>query len=231
MAGRLVLVATPIGNLGDLSPRAREALARADWWLVEDTRVSGKLHSLVGSEAPMRVLNDRTPPGKVQAYADQIAEGGTVCLLTDAGSPVVSDPGADLVLSCRERGVEVDALPGPSAVTTALSLSGFFGQRFAFLGYLSRKPGAAKETLSDFEHSALTLVIFESPHRFRKTLDICHQVLGERNYAVCRELTKMHQQVWTSRLPTLPSERDIPAKGEFTIVVEGLRKNPVVPTS
>ena len=139
----------------------------------------------------MRVLNDHTPDGKVAQYAEEVAGGVVAAILTDAGTPVVSDPGAELVQECLALGVEVDAVPGPSAVTTALSLSGFYAQRYAFLGYPPRKPGPIKELLAPYADSSLTLVLFESPHRVGKLLAICSEVLGERRYAICRELTKV----------------------------------------
>lgn len=224
MAGRLVLVATPIGNLGDLSPRARDTLALADLWIVEDSRVSGRLRTLVGSAAPMRVLNDHSGHDRVEALAQAVAAGQTVVLVPDAGSPVVSDPGAELVDRCHELGLPVDSVPGPSAVTDALGLSGFYAQRFAFLGFLPRKLGPARDVLSRFAGSTLTLVLFESPHRLGQCLAACSEALGERRYAVCRELTKLHQQVWRGTLPESPTEIQVPRKGEFTLVVEGLRK-------
>ncbi len=224
MAGRLVVVATPIGNLGDLSDRTRQALAEADLWLVEDTRVSGRLQSHLGVDRPMRPLNDHTSPERVRAYAGEVEAGRTVAMLTDAGTPVVSDPGTDLVDLCLDAGYEVDSIPGPSAVTTALALSGFYGQRFAFLGFLPRKPGPAKETLAPFAESALTLVLFESPHRIVATLTAAGEALGQRRYALCRELTKLHQQVWRGQTPETPSDSEVPRKGEFTIVLEGRRK-------
>jgi 16S rRNA (cytidine1402-2'-O)-methyltransferase len=222
--GALTVVATPIGNLGDLSPRAAAALAEAEVWFVEDTRVSGKLQSHLGIKRPMRVLNEHTTEQRAAQYADEVAGGARAALLTDAGTPAVSDPGADLVSLCLERGVEVDSIPGPSAVTTALSLSGFYAQRFAFLGYPPRKPGPLRELLEPYAESPLTLVLFESPHRVGKLLAECAESLGERRYAVCRELTKAHQQVWRSRLPGLPDETDLPQKGEVTVVLEGHRR-------
>jgi 16S rRNA (cytidine1402-2'-O)-methyltransferase len=221
--GVLTIVATPIGNLGDLSPRAAAALAAADIWFVEDTRVSGRLQSHLEIKRPMRVLNDHTPPAKVAQYADEVAKGSKAALLTDAGTPVVSDPGTELVGECLQRGVEVDAIPGPSAVTTALSLSGFYGQRWAFLGYAPRKPGPLRELLGPYADSTLTLVFFESPHRVGKLLAACAEVLGERRYALCRELTKAHQQVWRAKLPEAPDESQVPQKGEVTLVLEGRR--------
>jgi 16S rRNA (cytidine1402-2'-O)-methyltransferase len=221
--GVLTVVATPIGNLGDLSPRAAAALADADVWYVEDTRVSGRLQSHLGLKRPMRVLNDHTAPAKVAHYADELAGGAKGALLTDAGTPVVSDPGTELVEACLERGVVVDAVPGPSAVTAALSLSGFYGQRWVFLGYAPRKPGPLAELLRPYAESSLTLVFFESPHRVGKLLAACAEVLGERRYALCRELTKAHQQVWRASLPEVPDASQVPQKGEVTLVIEGRR--------
>lgn len=220
----LVLVATPIGNLGDLSPRAAEALAAADLWLVEDTRVSAKLQAHLGIKKPMKVLNEHTPESKLKSYIEELEDELKVALLTDAGCPGVSDPGALLVDLCRESQVEVDAIPGPSAVTTALMLSGFFAQRFAFLGYLPRKPGEQKAILQEFRDSPMTLVLFESPFRTEKLLGNLADVLGSRRYAICREMTKAHQQVYRNRLPDKPKEGETPLKGEVTLVVEGMRR-------
>ncbi|HMS55579.1 MAG TPA: 16S rRNA (cytidine(1402)-2'-O)-methyltransferase [Fimbriimonadaceae bacterium] len=219
----LTLVATPIGNLGDLSPRAIEVLTNADLWLVEDSRISGKLQSHLGLKKPMRVLNEHTSERQVEAYVRDAAEQN-VAVVTDGGCPTVSDPGAHLTDLCLEEGITVDAIPGPSAVIDALMLSGFYGQRFAFLGFLPRKPGPMKAELEVFSDSPLTLVAFESQFRFRNLLMSAHTALGNRRYAICRELTKLHQQVWRGRLPELPDETDVPAKGEFTIVIEGKRR-------
>ena len=220
----LVLVATPIGNLGDLSPRAAEALASADAWLVEDTRVSGKLQSHLGIKKPMKVLNEHTTESKLKSYVSELQDGLKVALLTDAGCPGISDPGAHLVDLCFEAEVEVDAIPGPSAVTTALMLSGFFAQRFAFLGYLPRKPGEQRSILQEFRDSPMTIVLFESPFRTEKLLVALADVLGSRRYAICREMTKSHQQVYRNRLPERPKEGETPSKGEVTVVVEGMRR-------
>ena len=223
-AGCLVLVATPIGNLGDLTDRARRALAEADYWIVEDTRVSGKLQSYLTCRKPMRVLNDHTGLGIVERYFREIGEGARVALLTDGGSPSISDPGAALADKCLDAGIQVDAIPGPSAVTTALSASGFFGQRFVFLGFLGRKEGAIRSDLEPFAESPLTIVLFESPFRVSKLLATAFTALGPRRYAICRELTKAHQQVFRERLPAIPDESVVPRKGEVTIVIEGLRR-------
>jgi 16S rRNA (cytidine1402-2'-O)-methyltransferase len=221
---KLTLVATPIGNLGDLSPRAAETLRNANFWIVEDTRVSGRLQTLLEAKRPMRVLNEHTPPAKVEALVEEIRSAESAALLTDAGTPGISDPGAILVERCYDSGIPVDAIPGPSAPPTALMLSGFFAQRYAFLGYLPRKPGAQRQVLEPFRDSFLTLVLFESPFRTEKLLETLASVLGPRRYAVCREMTKVHQQVYRDRLPNRPTASAMPWKGEFTIVVEGVRR-------
>lgn len=222
--GRLTLVATPIGNLGDLSPRAVEALGAADWWIVEDTRISGKLAAHLGLKKPMRILNEHTSEARICEYGDQIADGSSVALITDGGCPGISDPGAHLADLCREAGVAVAAVPGPSAVTTALMLSGFYAQRFAFLGFLPRKSGAMRSEFQPFADSPMTLVVFEAAPRIEKLLEAAAEVLGERRYAVCRELTKAFEQVWRARLPEVPTVTAVPRKGEFTIVFEGRRR-------
>lgn len=224
-SGRLILVATPIGNLADISPRAAEALGAADFWIVEDTRVSGKLQSHLGLQKPMRVLNDHTSEGAVARYLQEIQSGSTAALLTDGGTPVVSDPGAILCDHCLEAGVEVDSIPGPSAVTNALMLSGFFGQRFCFLGFLGKKAGAIKSELKAFSDSPLTLILFESPFRIDALLTAAGEVLGERRYAICREMTKIHQQVFRGVLPNVPTDKELPRKGEVTVVIEGRRRS------
>jgi 16S rRNA (cytidine1402-2'-O)-methyltransferase len=224
IAGRLVLVATPLGNLGDLSARASEELRSAQLWIVEDTRVSGKLQALLGVRAPMRTLHDHTPHPAVERLVEELRSGTRAVLLTDAGTPCVSDPGSLLVDRCLEMGIAVDAVPGPSAPTLALALSGFFGQRFAFLGFVPRKPGPLRSLFQPFAESPFTLVWFDSPHRFRKTLEVLAEVTPGRRYAVCREMTKAHQQVFRSRLPDLPNDEQVPARGEFTLVMEGLRR-------
>jgi 16S rRNA (cytidine1402-2'-O)-methyltransferase len=219
-----VLAAGPIGNLGDLSPRVREALEAASFWIVEDTRVSGRLMQEIGVKKPMTVLNEDTPPHKVEALVEMIKAEGPAALVTDAGSPAVSDPGSELVDLCAAEGLEIDAIPGPSAVTAALALAGFFAQRFSFLGFLPRKPGPAKKIIEPYVDSTATLVLFESPHRIDKTLAVCAEALGPRRCAICREITKLHQQVVRCRLDELPTEAEMVRKGEFTIVIEGFRK-------
>lgn len=222
--GSLTLVATPIGNLGDLSPRAERTLREASLWIVEDTRVSGKLQAHLGIHKPMRVLNEHTSEAKVKEYLAAIEEGVNAVLLTDGGAPGISDPGASLADQCYERGVAVHAISGPSAVVNALMLSGFYAQRFTFLGFLPRKEAAIRSELAPFRESSMTLVLFEAPYRVEKMLRSCAEELPKRRYAICREMTKVHEQCWRGRFPEIPSEAEVPRKGEFTIVVEGLRR-------
>lgn len=226
MAGRLILVAGPIGNLGDISARALEEIRACDAVIAEDSRVTGRLLTHFDAKKPLLVLNEHASPHQIEKIVLALNDGQSLCLLTDAGAPGISDPGAELVdlLSEHHPEIEIDCIPGPSAVTTALGLSGFYAQRFAFLGFLPRKPGPIKEILSDFVDSSMTLVLFESPHRWSKVLTSAQEVLGPRRVAICRELTKLHQQVWRGTLDNLPNEKEVPNKGEFTIVIEGLRK-------
>lgn len=196
----------------------------ADCWFVEDSRVSGKLAAHLGVKKPMRILNEHTSQSRVEAYADEIVGGLDAALLTDAGTPGISDPGALLTDLLLDRSVEIDAAPGPSAVTTALMLSGFFAQRFAFLGFLPRKEGALREEFRSFEDSTMTLVLFESPFRVEKLARGAFEVLGSRRIVFCRELTKVHQQICRVTLPEVPGEQIMPRKGEFTIVIEGKRR-------
>jgi 16S rRNA (cytidine1402-2'-O)-methyltransferase len=222
--GGLILVATPIGNLGDLSTRAVAAMSESQLWIVEDTRVSGKLASHLGLAKPMRVLNDHTSDNQVERLMEEVRQKPTA-LLTDGGTPVISDPGARLIDRCIAADIPISAIPGPSAPVMALCLSGFFGQRFAFLGFLGRKPKDIRGELRAFADSPLTLVLFESPHRIEALLHGAHEVLGARRYAICREMTKAFEQTYRNRLPEIPNEEQVPRKGEITLVIEGLRKN------
>ncbi len=168
-------------------------------------------------------MDEHTPEGRLEALLERVAAGETVALVTDAGTPGLSDPGALLTDLAYERGLRVDAVPGPSAVANALALSGFFAQRFLFLGYLPRRAGAIKKELAPYGDSPLTIVLFEAPSRVQKTLFAAHEALGDRRAALCREMTKLHQEVVRGRLSELAG-RDLVLKGEITLVIEGLRR-------
>ncbi len=222
--GCLTVVATPIGHLGDLTHRAEDALQHTAVWLAEDTRVSAKLARALGVQPSIRRLDANTTDAQLARVVDDLRAGEDRVLISDAGTPAISDPGARLVDLCRLADVPVLALPGASAVTLALSTSGFFAQRFAFLGYLGRKRGDIIKELAPFAESTYTLVMFESPFRVLAMLEAAHDALGQRRYALCREMTKLHEQVVRGTLPDLPTEAEMPLKGEFTVVLEGHRR-------
>ena len=220
----ITLVNTPIGNLQDLTPRAAKVLTSADVWLVEDTRVSGKLNGLLGVKKPMRLVTDHSSDYQLEKLIDEAKAGVKMALLTDGGAPGISDPGARLADLAHLAKVNVDVAPGVSAPTAALTVSGFYAQRYAFLGFLPRKPGPMQKELEIFRDSPYTLVVFESPHRIENLLKIAAIGLGNRRYAVCRELTKLHQQVFRGELPNIPTPLELPRKGEITVVFEGIRR-------
>lgn len=202
-------------------------MTEADGWLVEDTRIAGKLAAGLGIKKSMRLLTDQTSDGQMTRYVQEIQNGQTLAVVTDGGCPVVSDPGARLADLCLEAGIEVKSIPGPSAVTTALAASGFYGQRFVFLGFLGRKAGAIRSELTPFVESPMTLVLFESMNRIDALLATAGETLGGRRVALCRELTKPFEQVWRGSLLEIPSEEEFPRKGELTVVIEGRRSESV----
>jgi len=220
---RLSVVCTPIGNLGDLSDRVRDTLSEAAGWIVEDTRVSGKLASHLGLKKPMKVLNDHTSPAAVEQLLAWVESTGHVAVLTDGGAPTVSDPGTTIVDLAHDAGIPVDVIPGPSAVIAALAVSGFFGQRFTFLGFPPRKAGDVRNLFGPFADSTQSIIFFESPFRVLATMKVLAEVFPGRRYAICRELTKLYEQVYRGAFPDLPTEGEVPMKGEFTIVIEGKR--------
>ena len=229
--GAIVLVATPIGNLGDLSPRAVETLAAADIIACEDTRRTGKLLELSGIQAPKLIcLNEHTEEeitGELIACAQQ---GQLVAIATDAGSPGISDPPGPLVAAAHSAGITVGIIPGPSAVTAALSLSGLNTSRFVFEGFLPRKGEARSQRLAALAREPRTIVLFEAPHRLAQTLDDLIQALGpDRPAALARELTKLHEQIVSAAIGELAeqiADSTIPAKGEFVLVLQGAPEPP-----
>lgn len=192
--------------------------------LAEDTRVTSKLLSRLGVKKTIIRADEHVSKHKISEVLKRVEEGETAVFISDAGTPCISDPGAELVSCASERGITVSAIPGPSAVTTALMLSGFYAQQIVFLGYLPRKAGALKKVLEQFIESTMTLVVFEAPQRVGKTLKALHEILGERQAVLCREMTKIHEEVIRGNLSTLSSSL-LTHKGEFTIVVEGRRKS------
>lgn len=221
--GRLVLCGTPIGNLDDMSPRAVEALRAADVIACEDTRRTRKLLSHFGIAArDMVVLNDATERRRAPGVVAEVQKGRTVVLVSDAGMPGLSDPGYRLVRACLDAGVEVGVVPGPSAVVTALAVSGLAPGRFVFEGFLPRKPGDRRKRIESLVAETRTIVLFESPHRIDATLEDLREVLGDRRVSLARELTKLFEEVLRGPLSEVAAAlREKPARGEITLVVEG----------
>jgi 16S rRNA (cytidine1402-2'-O)-methyltransferase len=220
----LVLVATPIGNLGDLAPRAVDELGRADAVACEDTRRTGKLFELAGIERrPFIVVNDHTEAGAVRDVMARIERGERVAVVTDAGMPGISDPGERLVRAVAAAGLAVEIVPGPSAALTALVVSGLPTGRFVFEGVLPRRGSGRRERLEELAVERRTIVLYEAPHRLVRTLeDLLGVIDGARRTALVRELTKLHEETWRGTLRgALERATAVEPRGEHVIVVEG----------
>ena len=223
-SGVLVLAATPIGRSDDASPRLGAELSGADVVAAEDTRRLRRLATDLGIEIPGRVVSyfEGNEHIRTESLLESLRKGDRVVLVTDAGMPSVSDPGFRLVAAAVERGVTVTSIPGPSAVLTALAVSGLPVDRFCFEGFLPRKPGERARRLNALEQEQRTLVFFEAPHRTHATLQTMADVLGGgRRGAVCRELTKTHEEVRRGPLADLVTWAESGVRGEVTIVLEG----------
>jgi len=223
MAGMLYLVPTPIGNLGDISIRCRETLEQADFIAAEDTRVTLKLLNHLGIKKSLVSYYEHNKAQKGNVILDRILAGETCALVSDAGSPAISDPGEDLVKQCAEAGVTVCAIPGPCAVITALSISGQATGRFCFEGFLSTAKKSRKEHLESLQKEQRTMIFYEAPHKLLATLESMAVVFGEdRPISLCRELTKLHEEVVRTTLGgAIALYTEHPPKGEFVLVVAG----------
>jgi 16S rRNA (cytidine1402-2'-O)-methyltransferase len=223
MPGRLTVCPTPIGNLEDLSPRARRALVEADLIACEDTRRTGLLYDRLGLERPRLVsYHDGNEAERAPALAQQVERGSRVTLVSDAGTPVVSDPGFRLVRACIERGLEIEVLPGPSAILTALVASGLPADRWRFEGFLPRRGGELERVLASPE----TVVAFESPRRLPDSLAALASIAGDRPAVVCRELTKIHEEVVRGSLGELARRFRDGARGEIVVVIAPAERAP-----
>lgn len=225
MSGKLYIVGTPIGNLGDLSPRAVETLQTVDFIAAEDTRVSLKLLNHFEIKKPLISYFEHNRREKGEIIVSRILNGESCALVTDAGMPAVSDPGEDLVALCHERGVVVNAVPGPSAFVAAIALSGLPVSRFTFEGFLSMNKVSRREHLEQVKDESRTLVFYEAPHKLLATLKDFYKVFGERRIALVREITKIHEEVirTTLSLAIEKYENEVP-KGEFVLVIEGKKQ-------
>ena len=223
MAGMLYLVPTPIGNLGDISERCRRTLEEADFIAAEDTRVSLKLLNYLGIKKSLVSYYEHNKAFKGNVILDRILAGETCALVSDAGSPAISDPGEDLVRLCAEHGITVTAIPGPCAVITALSISGLPTGRFCFEGFLSTAKKSRKEHLASLEGETRTMIFYEAPHKLLSTLEDLSEAFGaDRKISLCRELTKLHEEVVRTTLGEAIEKYTANApKGEFVLVVDG----------
>ena len=223
MPGMLYLVPTPIGNLGDISVRCRETLEAADFIAAEDTRVSLKLLNHLGIKKSLVSYYEHNKAFKGDKIVERILNGETCALVSDAGSPAISDPGEDLVKQCAEAGITVCAIPGPCAAITALSISGQATGRFCFEGFLSTSKKSRREHLESLQGEQRTMIFYEAPHKLLSTLEDLRDAFGEdRGISLCRELTKLHEEVVRTTLgEAVAKYTENPPKGEFVLIVAG----------
>jgi len=230
MDGTLFVVATPIGNLDDLSPRARECLAAVDLIAAEDTRHTGRMLSRLSVQKPMIPLHDHNERDQVGELIARLSGGENIALVSDAGTPLISDPGFRLVREAQSQSIRVVPIPGPSAVTAALSALGLPSDRFAFEGFLPAKQKARRDRLQALAGETRTLVFFETRHRIAAALDDLVSTFGaQRSAGIAREISKLHEQVVAASLAELAAavrSGDIPEKGEYVLVVTGAEDRP-----
>jgi 16S rRNA (cytidine1402-2'-O)-methyltransferase len=223
--GRLQVVATPIGNMGDVSARARQALESATAVAAEDTRHTGALLQALGISRPLLSLHAHNETQRVPELLARLAAGETIALVSDAGTPLLSDPGYELVRAATEAGIDVEAIPGPSAITAALAVAGLPVSRFCFEGFLPARERERRAYLAQLSGETRTLVFFEAPHRIAATLsDLAAELGNERRAVVARELTKAHETIYRGTLTELAQrslKEDNFQRGEITIVVAG----------
>ena len=223
MPGMLYLVPTPIGNLKDISVRCRQTLEEADFIAAEDTRVTLKLLNHLEIKKPLISYFEHNKAQKGEWIVERILAGETCALVSDAGSPAISDPGEDLVKQCAAAGITVCAIPGPCALITALSISGQSTGRFCFEGFLSTAKKSRKEHLESLVNEQRTMIFYEAPHKLSATLESMAEVFGrDRSISLCRELTKLHEEVVRTTLGNaIAMYKENPPKGEFVLVVAG----------
>ena len=229
MAGMLYLVPTPIGNLGDISLRCRQTLEQADFIAAEDTRVTLKLLNHLGIKKSLVSYYEHNKTFQGDRILERILAGETCALVSDAGSPAISDPGEDLVKQCAEAGITVCAIPGPCAAITALSISGQSTGRFGFEGFLSTAKKSRREHLDSLKSETRTMIFYEAPHKLVSTLEDMAQAFGQdRSISLCRELTKLHEEVVRTTLgQAITHYQENPPKGEFVLILAGAQ--PVQP--
>ncbi len=226
MSGILYLCATPIGNLGDMTPRVRETLEQVDLIAAEDTRNSIKLLNHFGIRTPMTSYHEYNKVDKAKTLIAKLHQGQNIALITDAGTPAISDPGEVLVAMCMEEGIKVTSLPGPAACITALTLSGLPTRRFCFEGFLPSEKKERNLILEELSQESRTIIMYEAPHHLKKTLKELLDVIGDRRITLCRELTKRFEEIMPMSLTEAVSyyEQEDP-RGEYVLVLEGKSLN------
>ena len=222
MAGKLFLCATPIGNLGDMTPRVIETLESVDVIAAEDTRNSIKLLNHFNIKTPMTSYHEYNKIEKAESLIGQMQAGKNIALITDAGTPAISDPGEILVQKCQEAGIEVTSLPGPAACITALTLSGLSTRRFCFEGFLPAEKKERKAVLEELKEESRTMILYEAPHHLKATLREMYDTLGNRRITLCRELTKKFETIFPTTLEeALEYYESNDPRGEYVLVLEG----------
>lgn len=228
--GKLYLVGTPIGNLGDMTYRAVETLEKVDFICAEDTRVSAKLLNYFEIKAPLVSYHEHNAAQVGAGICDRLAAGESAAIVTDAGMPCISDPGELLVKMCAQRGIKVEVVPGPSAVISGLAISGLDTRRFQFEGFLPVAKKQRSEQLAQTSKSTHTLIFYEAPHKLQGTLEDMLTFFGDRKISLCRELTKLHEEVIRTTLSqAVQMYREVKPKGEFVLVIEGAKDSELSP--
>ena len=224
MAGKIYLVATPIGNLSDISMRAIETLKNADIIACEDTRNTIRLLNHFEIKGHLTSYHEYNKIDKAYELCEKVKEGNNIAFVSDAGMPAISDPGYELVEIAYKEGLEVTVVPGASAVVSALAISGISSRRFAFEGFLPADKNEKKEILTELSQESRTLILYEAPHRLLKTLKELFEYMGNRNIAIVREITKLHEEVLRGKLADIIADYEsekVAIRGEYVLVIEG----------
>ena len=226
IGGTLYLVATPIGNLSDISERALKTLSEVDFVAAEDTRNTGKLLAYFGISKPMVSYFEHNKRERGLVILEKLKNGESCALVTDAGTPAISDPGEDLVVLCSENGVTVTSVPGCSAVVNALALSALPTGRFCFEGFLSTNKNERFSRLNEIKNDTRTTIFYEAPHKLQKTLDDIYEVFGDRKISLCRELTKLNEEILRTTLTgAIEYYKENAPRGEYVLVIEGAKES------
>ena len=225
MSGKLYVVGTPIGNLSDFSPRAKEVLQTVDFIAAEDTRVTTKLLNKFEFKKPLISYYEHNRRERGEIIIKRILDGETCAIVTDAGMPCISDPGQDLVYLCHENNIPVESVPGPTAFATALAISGMESGRFTFEGFLSTNKPSRKEHLDELRNETRTMIFYEAPHKLKATLKDMQKAFGDREIAIVKELTKIHENVMRTTLGGACEyfEKEDP-RGEYVLIIAGAEK-------